>query len=267
MGGFFFCSVHVFQTSPNARASFAKQNSASAMMLTSRLRVEVWRCSNNNHADTLVPHGNWCKRSTQPELRRFFCGESSFRLTWFMIMIYTRFSADSRSRRKIWLSHHHFLPHARSQFELHDVWGTWQHQNWYLPTPIMAKRVSRSQNSSFTCFLKYLEHQKWYLATSNMAKRVVIEKSHHAWACVIGISQPFQLTLWFSTALATVTWHVRRGLTVECTPPDEECSLPYLNRVFLHLKLCRFLSTFAWALPLSLYSLKSMICFLKRDND
>ena len=52
----------------------------------------------------------------------------------------------------------------------------------------MAKRVSRSQNSNFTRFLKYLEHQKWYLATSNMAKRVVIEKSHHAWACVIGIS-------------------------------------------------------------------------------
>ena len=71
MGGFFFCSVHVFQTSPNARASFAKQKSASAMMLTSRLRVEVWRCSNANHADTLVPHGNWRERSTRPELRRF----------------------------------------------------------------------------------------------------------------------------------------------------------------------------------------------------
>ena len=28
---------------------------------------------------------------------QIFCGESSFRLTWFMIMIYTRFSADSRS--------------------------------------------------------------------------------------------------------------------------------------------------------------------------
>ena len=40
-GRLFFCSVHVFQTSPNARASFAKQNSASAMMLTSRLKVEV----------------------------------------------------------------------------------------------------------------------------------------------------------------------------------------------------------------------------------
>ena len=68
----FFCFVHVFQTSPNARASFAKQNSASAMMLTSRLRVEVWRCSNANHADTLVPHGNWRERSTRPEHRRFF---------------------------------------------------------------------------------------------------------------------------------------------------------------------------------------------------
>ena len=40
----------------------------------------------------------------------------------------------------------------------------------------MAKRVSRSQNSNFTRFLKYLEHQKWYLATSNMAKRVVIRE-------------------------------------------------------------------------------------------
>ena len=69
-GRLFFSSVHVFQTSP--KASFAKQNSASAMMLTSRLRVEVWRCSNANHADTLVPHGNWRERSTRPELRRFF---------------------------------------------------------------------------------------------------------------------------------------------------------------------------------------------------
>ena len=89
--------------------------------------------------------------------------------------------------------------------------GTWWHQNWFLLTPIMAKWVSRSQNSTFTCFLKYLEHQKWYLATSNMAKRVVIEKSHLAWAGLIGISQPFQLTLWLANALATVTWHVRRS--------------------------------------------------------
>ena len=57
-GRLFFCSVHVFTTSPDARASFAKQNSASAMMLMSRLRVEVRRCSNANHADTLVSHGN-----------------------------------------------------------------------------------------------------------------------------------------------------------------------------------------------------------------
>ena len=75
-GRLFFCSVHLFQTSPNcnARASFAKQNSASAMMLTSRLRVEFWQCSNANHADTLLPHGNWRERSTctRPELHRLF---------------------------------------------------------------------------------------------------------------------------------------------------------------------------------------------------
>ena len=42
LGRLFFCSVHVLQTSPNARGSFAGQNSASAMMLTSRcLRVEA----------------------------------------------------------------------------------------------------------------------------------------------------------------------------------------------------------------------------------
>ena len=34
---------------------------------------------------------------------QIFCGESSFRLTWFMIMICTHFSADSRSSlTKIW---------------------------------------------------------------------------------------------------------------------------------------------------------------------
>ena len=122
-------------------------------------------------------------------------------------------------KRKIWLSHRHFLPHARSQFQLHEVSGTWQHQNWYLPTRIMAKRVSRSHNSKLRALLNYLEHQIWYLATSNMAKRVVIKKSHHAWACVIGISQPFQLTLWLATALATVTWHVRNhapALGLDC---------------------------------------------------
>ena len=43
-----------------------------------------------------------------------------------------------------------------------------------------------------------------------MAKRVVIEILHPALACVIGISQPFQLTLWLAIALATVTWHVRK---------------------------------------------------------
>ena len=74
----------------------------------------------------------------------------------------------------------------------------------------MAKRVSRSQNSNFTRFLKYLTHQKWYLATSNIVNRVVIEKSHHVSAGVIGISQPFQLTLWFAIAWAKVTWHVTR---------------------------------------------------------
>ena len=40
---------------PNARESFAKQNSAPAMKLTSRLTVEVWRCSKANQAGTLLP--------------------------------------------------------------------------------------------------------------------------------------------------------------------------------------------------------------------
>ena len=207
----FFCSVHVFQTSPNARASFAKQNSASAIMLTSRLRVEVWRCSNANHADTLVRHGNWRERSTRPELRRFFCGESSFRLTWLMIMIYTRFSADSRSSlTKNLAQPSPLLATCTLAIRTSRSLRYLATPKLVFPTPILAKRVSRSQISNFTRFLKYLEHQKWYLATSNnMAKRVVIEKSHHAWACVIGISQPFQLTLWLATALAIVTWPVR----------------------------------------------------------
>ena len=176
-GRLFFCSVQVFQTSPNARASFAKQNSASAMMLTSRLRVEVWRCSNANHADTLVPHGNWRKRSTRPELRRFFAVSllSGWHNLWSWFTHVFQQIPDP-VKRKIWLSHRHFmvrhricltinkivyhqhllvsfeellslrlsdhfalvvgcinnnwfnrhfLPHARSRFELHEVWGTW----------------------------------------------------------------------------------------------------------------------------------------------
>ena len=50
-----------------------------------------------------------------------------------------------------------------------------------------------------------------------MAKRVVIEISHHAWACVIGISQPFQLMLWLAIALSrdmSETW-IRWILCVE----------------------------------------------------
>ena len=78
-GLFLFCScVSNENQGPNARASFAKQNSASVMMLTSRLRVEVCRCSNAIQADTLVPvclpalpTAVDANKSTRPELRRF----------------------------------------------------------------------------------------------------------------------------------------------------------------------------------------------------
>ena len=72
---------------PIARALFAKQNSAPAMMLTSRLTVEAWWCSNANQAGTLLP----VCLSTLPtavdaneahgQSFAIFCGESSFRLT------------------------------------------------------------------------------------------------------------------------------------------------------------------------------------------
>ena len=107
----------------------------------------------------------------------------------------------------------------------------------------MAKRVSRSQNSNLTRFLKYLEHQKWYLATSNMAKRVVIEKSHPAWAGLIGISQPFQLTLWLAIALATVTWHVRRVLRYSL-PKNLHLSFSPLEWRWVHTFRCQKRCTF-----------------------
>ena len=75
-GRLFLCSVHVFQTSLNARASFAKQNSASAMMLMSRLsgsvtvleRQSCWHFG----TDANEAHGQ--------SFADFWC-ESSFRLT------------------------------------------------------------------------------------------------------------------------------------------------------------------------------------------
>ena len=209
MGGFFSVLFMCFKQAPMQGRHLP--NKIRHQQWCWRLALE-WKCDG---ARTPIMLTLWYRTrtnfGTRPELRRFFAVSllSGWHDLWSWLTHVFQQIPDP-VKRKIWLSHRHFLPHARSQFELHEVRGTWQHQNWYLPTPIMAKRVSRSQNSNFTRFLKYLEHQKWYLATSIMAKRVVNEKSHHAWACVIGISQPFQLTLWLATALATVTWHVRK---------------------------------------------------------
>ena len=137
-------SVHVFQTSPNARASFPKQNSASAMMLTSRPRVEVWRCSNANHADTLVLH-NANEAHGQSFADFFAVGLLSGwhdLWSWFTHVFQ---QIPDPVYRKIWLSHRHFLPHARSRFELHEVWG-----RFYLVTPKLVLTHTNYGKAGFT---------------------------------------------------------------------------------------------------------------------
>ena len=116
-----------------------------------------------------------------------------------MIMIYTRFSADSRSSLTKNLAQPSPLLATctfaiRTSRNLIEVLGntkigTYSHQLWqagFTQSEFELHALSEVPGKP----KMVLSHIK-----KIMAKRVVIEKSDPAWAGLIGISQPFQLTL------------------------------------------------------------------------
>ena len=107
-GLFLFCScVSSENQGPNTRESFAKQNSALAMMLTCRLRVEVLQCSNAIQADTLVVYWYACPLFPRQLTRtkhsagasQIFCLGTSFWLTHSFAL--AKFKKKERKKEKM----------------------------------------------------------------------------------------------------------------------------------------------------------------------
>ena len=89
-----------------------------------------------------------------------------------LLKVDLRFSAVSRSilTKKVWHSHRHFfkLPHAAATcafaIQTSRCLRYMVTPKMVPATPNMAKRVSRNQNSNFTCFLSYLGTPKMVLS-------------------------------------------------------------------------------------------------------
>ena len=122
-------------------------------------------------------------------------------------VIYTRFSAYSRSSLTKNLAHPSPCLATCSRVGLHAVWGLWQHQKWYLATPNLAKRILRSRNSNFTQF-EVLGNTKNGTQQQQWWQSGVWSRYHTPPECVI--PHPVQLALWLAIALVTITWHVRK---------------------------------------------------------